>query len=168
MILSNIWNTIKTDVGNFFAKEKPVLDDAFAKANNIVNILKAIIGSGTGQTVITILEMVLPAPAVVIVKGVIVTFLTDFGLATAEESKPVEEIILDGFSAIAKLTGSSKVVALSGVVAIVAHAIDGANGGTTTIQQAIVAAPIVYDPSILSPALAVAPAAPQTGSTEQP
>lgn len=154
MSLATIWNSIES----WFKKEKPIIDDAFSKANLVVNILKTFIASPSGQTIISIISAFVPAAAVVNVVNSIATYLTDFGHVVAEEGKPLEEIVADGVAAInSKLSGSSKALALSNLAALIGKLISDANGGTATIQQAIVTTPVVYNPATLTDAEPDAP-----------
>lgn len=144
-LFSNIFTSIK----NFFVKEQPIVENALAVANNVVNIVKTFLGSATGQTIEAIIEALAPGVSSVVF-GALNTFFTDFGLVTAEISKTPAEIAADGLNALSRLTGDSKTIALSNVSAIIGNAISSANNGGSTLQQAIVAAPVVYNPAILN------------------
>lgn len=149
--ISEIWQDVKA----WFMKEKPVIDAAFIKANNVVNILKAIGGSDAGKAVIAVFSAFLPADVVAKATQAVGELFVGFGWAQAEEGKSWEQIIVDGFTAVAKMTGNAKAIALAGVAAHIATIISELTGGDATIQQAIVSVPLVYDKTILStPAVA--------------
>jgi hypothetical protein len=143
-----MFKKIIASISGWFTKEVPIVENAFTSANHIVNILKTLLGSASGQTIEAILDALAPgvAPAVF---SALNTFFTDFGLVASETTKTPSEIAADGLTAISKLTGNSKVVALSNVASIIGHAISTGNNGGSTIQQAIVAAPLVYHPNLL-------------------
>lgn len=145
----NIFSTIANAVSGFFKKEAPVVEHAFSSASSIVNILKTILTSPTAQTIEAVIEAFAPGVSNVVI-GALNEFFTAFGLVSAEASKPASQIAADGLKAISGLGGISKVVALSNVASVIGHAISTANNGGTTIQQAIVAAPLVYDPNVLN------------------
>lgn len=143
--------TIFAGMGSWFEKEKPIVDDAFAKANSIVNILKSFEASVPGQAVLAVVGAFVGPNIIPAITNVMSTFFTDFGLAAAEEAKPVHQIVADGFNAVStKLTGSSKALALGNLATVIGTAIDNSNGGTTTIQQGAIIAPVVYNPAIMS------------------
>lgn len=144
-LFNNIWSAIK----GFFQKEVPVLEDALSKSNGIVNIIKSFLGSHTGQTIITILEAFIPGPVTAILTA-LNTFFTDFGLVTTEASKPLEQMVADGLNALSKLSGDNKAIALSNIAAIIGNAIDTVNGGTSTIQQHLIANVVVHNPDVLN------------------
>jgi hypothetical protein len=155
-----MFKSIIAAISGFFTKELPVVEDAFTKAKNIVNVLKTFLGSATGQTVEAIIELALPGLGASIITE-LNTFFTDFGIVVAETGKAPEQIAADGLNAISKLTGDSKTLALSNVAAIIGNA---GSGAESTLQQAIVALPVVYNPNVLD--TPVAPAA--QGTTVPP
>lgn len=161
MSIGSFFSNIASKIGSWFSTAKTEVEDAFTKANGFVNIVKTFLGSVTGQTLIAILEAFIPGVATTVINDLNI-FFKDFGLVQAEVNKPIEEIAADGFNAIPKLTGNSKTVALSNVASIVGHAMSTHLGGNSTLQQAIVAAPVVYNPDVLSaapvaPTIIVAP-----------
>lgn len=147
MKLSDIWNDIKA----FFIKEKPLLDDAFAKANSFVNIVKSIAGSTAGQAIIAVAEALLPVGAGVKITEALANFFTDFKWVTAEEGKTSEQLVADGFAYINTLAGDGRAIALSNTASIVGKLISDETGAGVNIQQAIVSAPVVYNPIIMNP-----------------
>lgn len=149
-----MFKKIITAISGFFSKELPVVEDAFTKAKNLVNVFKTFLGTATGQTIEAIIELALPDLGATVITA-LNTFFTDFGLVVAELNKTPAEIAADGLNALSKLTGDSKTLALSNVSAIIGNA---ASGSESTLQQAIVALPVVYNPSVLD-ATAPAPVA---------
>lgn len=141
-----MFKKIITAISGFFSKELPVVEDAFTKASGIVNVLKTFLGTATGQTIEAIIELVLPGLGVTVINA-LNAFFTDFGLVSAEVAKTPSEIAADGLNALSKLTGDSKTLALSNVSAIIGNA---ASGTESTLQQAIVALPVVYNPNVLN------------------
>lgn len=141
--------SIFTTIGNFFKKEVPVVESAFASATSLVNVFKAFMGSATGQTVTAIVEALLPGVGTVVIAD-INAFFIGFGLVTNELSKAPADIAADGLNAIGQLTGNNKIIALSNLASVVGHSASNANGGNSTIQQAIVALPLVYNPNALN------------------
>jgi hypothetical protein len=160
----NIFQKIASAVSGFFTKEKPVVESAFSAAVGVVNIVKTFLGSATGQTIEAIIEVVAPGAGIAVITA-LNTFFTDFGIVTAEASKTPSQLAADGLNAISKLTGDSKTLALSNVSSIIGHAISSINAGASTLQQAIVSIPLVYNPETLgdtSAPIAQAPIAPIT------
>lgn len=148
--MANLFSNIITAIGNFFKKEAPVFEAALSVANNYVNICKTFLGSATGQTLEAVIDALAPGVGPIVFTA-LNTFFTDFGLISTElTTKTPAEIAADGFNALGKLTGNSKIVALSNIAAIVGNAVNTANGGTEPLQQHIVAAPVVYNPDILN------------------
>lgn len=145
----SLFKTIANAVTGFFQKEIPVVETAFTTAKSAVNVLKTFEGSASGQTVEAIMEALFPGAGTAIV-GALHVFFTDFGLVVAETAKTPVEIAADGLNAISKLTGNSATLALSNLATVIGDAASNANGGNTTIQQAIVALPIVYNPAVLN------------------
>lgn len=146
-----LFQNIFSAIGNFFKKEAPIFENALSMANNYVNIAKSFLGSATGQTLQAVADALLPgvAPAAFAALNI---FFTDFGFINAElnGTKTPAEIAADGFNALGKLTGNSKIIALGNVAAVLGHAVNTANGGTEPIQQHVIAAPVVYNPAILN------------------
>jgi hypothetical protein len=140
-----LFQTIGNAIANFFKKEVPVLENALTGANNFVNVVKTFMGSTTGETLQALADALLPGVAPLVFAG-LNTFFTDFGLVVAELNKTPAQIAADGFNALGKLTGDSKTLALSNVAAIIGNA---ANGGTATLQQHIVTAPLTYNSALL-------------------
>jgi len=168
MSLASIWETVKKDVVDFFAKEQPIVDEAFEKAKNIVNILKAISGSGASQAVIAIFEAFLPAAYVEIAKKALADLFVVYNWAIAEEGKSLADIIADGFAKIGELSGNARVLALTNVATIIGHTISNLSGGNSTIQHAIVKIPTIYDNSVLStPTPSAAPGSELAGAQKQ-
>lgn len=149
--MASIFSNIFAAIGNFFKKEAPVFENALSIANNYVNIAKTFLGSATGQTLEAVIDALAPGVGPLVFAG-LNTFFTDFGLIDTElnGSKTPPEIAADGFNALAKLTGNSKILALSNVASVIGNVVNVANGGTEPLQQHIVAAPVVYDPAILN------------------
>lgn len=165
--------TIFQSIGNFFAsfvkKAAPVVEDAFTGAVKITNILKTFLDSATGQTIEAIIEALAPGVSTAVI-GALNVFFTDFGLVVSEVGKDPLQIAADGLNAISKLSGDSKTTALSNVSSIIAHATSTANGGTSTLQQAITVIPVVYNPAVLNDpttASAPAPTPPVSGNVAQ-
>lgn len=150
-----LFQKIGSIISGFFSKELPVVEDAFSKASGVVNVIKTFLGSATGQTIEAIFELALPGLSTTIIAA-LNTFFTDFGIVQAELSKTPSQIAADGLNAISKLTGDSKTLALSNVSAIIGNA---ASGSQSTLQQAIVSLPIVYNPNVLNAAPVVTEAA---------
>lgn len=144
----NIFSTIADKIGSFFKKEVPVVETAFTSTNGAVNILKLFLGSVTGQILQAILDALFPGIAPAIFADLNV-FFTDYGLVQSEVGKSPADIAADGLNDLSKLSGNSKILALSNVAAIIAHSASSATGGGTTLQQAIVTTPIVYNPAVL-------------------
>lgn len=144
----SIFTTIGNAISNFFKKEVPVVENAFAKATSVVNIIKTFLGSANGQTIEAIIEALLPGLGTVIIADLNI-FFTDFGLVTNELTKSPPDIAADGLNALAKLTGNSKAIALQNVASIIGNSASNATGGNSTIQQASVAIPLVYNPTLL-------------------
>lgn len=165
----SIFTTIGTAIKNFFSKEVPVVENAFTSATSAVNVLKTFVGSATGQTVEAIIEALFPGIGATVIAE-LNTFFKDFGIVTAEPSKTPPQIAADGLNAIATLTGKSQILALSNIATVIGDAASNANGGNSTLQQAIVAVPLVYKPTLLDSigsavsqlASAVAPDSPVT------
>lgn len=145
----SIFQTIGNAISNFFKKEVPVVENAFNSAKAAVNVLKTFAGSATGQTVEAIIEALFPGTGTAII-GALNVFFTDFGLVVAETNKNAADVTADGLNAIAKLSGNSQITALSNVASIIGDAASNANGGNSTLQQAIVALPLVYNPTLLN------------------
>jgi hypothetical protein len=144
----NIFQKIGSAISGFFQKELPIVENAFASATAVVNVIKSFDGSITGQTLEAIIEALLPGTGSAVISG-LHTFLRDFGLVTAETTKTPAQVAADGLNAIANLTGNSKVLALSNLATVIGDAASNANGGNSTLQQAIVAVPLVYKPTLL-------------------
>jgi hypothetical protein len=144
----SIFTTIGNAISGFFKKELPVVENAFTSATTVVNVLKSFLGSATGTTVEAIIEALLPGTGTAVI-GAINTFLTDFGLVAAEVTKTPAQITADGLNAIGNLTGNSRILALSNLATVIGDAASNANGGNSTLQQAIVAVPLVYKPTLL-------------------
>lgn len=146
----SIFQNIFSAIGNFFKKELPVFESALGVANNYINIVKTFLGSATGQTLQAIIDALAPGVGPIVFTA-LNEFFVAFGLVNSElnGSKSAAEIAADGFNALAKLTGNSKILALSNAAAVLGHAINTANGGTEPLQQHIVVSPVVYNPSVL-------------------
>lgn len=157
-----MFKKIITAITGFFSKEIPVVEAAYDNAVKIVNVLKTLAGSATGQTIEAIIEAVAPGFSTPIIAALNVLFI-DFGLVVTELNKAPADIAADGLNAIGKLTGDSKTLALSNVSAIIGNT---AGGSDSTLQKAIVATPIVYNHSVLGDAVVAAPVADavQTGT----
>jgi|GEM_PF-3955853 hypothetical protein len=149
MSLISIFESAEASIKGFFAKEQPIVVDALTKANGFINIVKVFGTSATGQTITTLLEMFVPAASVVKIVQVASVAITDLGLVTAEVSKTPEQILLDGVTKAASLTGNSKIIAFSNLATIVGTAISDVTGGTLTTPQAISINQIVHDPAAL-------------------
>lgn len=145
----SIFSTIANAIGGFFKKEVPVVVQAFTSSSAIINIVKTFLGTASGQTLEAIFEALLPGTGAAIIAA-LNEFFVGYGLVSAELTKAPADIAADGFNAIAKLTGNNKILALSNAASIIAHASSNANGGGSTLQQAIVALPLVYNPNILN------------------
>jgi hypothetical protein len=143
-LFSNIWNTIT----GFFKKEVPVVENAFSVAVKAVNIIKTLLGTATAQTIEAILEAFAPGVATAVFTA-LNTFFIDFGVITADVNKSAAQLSADGLNAASKLTGDSKTLILSNVATIIGHAVSTANNGGSTLQQAIVAIPVVHNPTVL-------------------
>jgi len=134
---------------NFFKNAVPAVENAFTQTNSIVNILKTVLGSATAQTVEAIIEAFFPGVSNAVF-GALNTFFTDYGLVSSALQGTPAEIAANGLNAIAKLTGNSKVLALSNIAAIIGHTTSTATGGNSTLQQAIAVNQVIHDPSVLS------------------
>lgn len=145
----SFFSNIISKITGWFSTAESAVADAFTKAESVVNILKTFMGSVTGQTLIAILEAFLPGAATTVI-NLLNSFFKDFGLVEAESTKPAEEIAADGLNSLATLTGNSKIIALSNVASIIGHAFSSVNGGGSTLQEAIVALPIVHNPDLTS------------------
>lgn len=143
----SFFSNLISKIGGWFSNAEQSVEQAFTKAESVVNIIKTFMGSVTGQTLIAILEAFLPGAATTVI-NLLNEFFKDFGLVEAESTKPVEEIAADGLNAVAKMTGNSKIVALSNIASIIGHAFSSVNGGNSTLQEAIVALPIVHNPDL--------------------
>lgn len=143
-----MFKKIISAITGFFTKEKPVVEDAFTKAIGLVNVIKTFEGSVTGQTIEAILDLVFPGAAPAILTG-LHNFLSDFGFLTNLPAQASSDPVANGLSFITKLQGNSKTIALSNLAAVIAHTAQAANGGDATLQQAIISAPIVYNPAVL-------------------
>jgi len=157
MNIFDIFKKAETAVAGWFQKATPVVENAFTGANGIVNILKSFLGSATGQTLEAVVETLAPGISTVIFNA-LNTFFADWGLIQPDPTKTLAQQAAEGLNKAAQLTGNSKIIALSNVAAIISHAIDTANGGTTTIQQALVANHFVYNSAVMGePVTIVAP-----------
>lgn len=146
----SIFTNIIQSIGNFFKKEAPIFEHALSVANNYVNIAKTFLGSATGQTLEAVIDALAPGVGPVVFTA-LNEFFVAFGLINTElTTKSPAEIAADGFNALGKLTGNSKILALSNVASVIGNAVNVANGGTEPIQQHIVVSPVVYNPSVLS------------------
>lgn len=145
----NIFSTIANAVSGFFKKEAPVVEHAFSSASSIVNILKTILASPEAATVEAVIEAFAPGVSNVVI-GALNEFFTAFGLIGEYGSLTPSQIAAMGLKSISGLTGNSKIVALSNVASVIGHAISTANNGGTTIQQALVSLPLVYNPNVLN------------------
>ena len=145
----NLFQSIGNFFSNFFTKAVPAVEAAFTSANGIVNILKTFLGSATGQTIEAIIEAFFPGISNVVFNA-LNTFFTDYGLVEATLQGTPAEIAAAGLNAIAKLTGNSKVLALSNVAAIIGHTTSVATGGNSTLQQAIAINQVIHDPNVLT------------------
>lgn len=141
-----MFKKILTAIQGFFTKEVPVVETAFNNAKGLVNVIKTFVGSATGQTLEAIIELVLPGASTAIFTA-LNTFFTDFGIVDKAATGLPSEIAAIGLNAVSKLTGDSKTLALSNVSAIIGNA---ASQGQSTLQQAIVSLPIVYNPNVLN------------------
>lgn len=144
-----MFKKIITAITGWFSKELPIVEDAFTKAVGVVNVLKTFLGSATGQMLESILELALPGVGSIIINDLNI-FFKDFGILQNIVTGTPAEIAAKGLNAIAALTGNSKITALTNIAAIIGHAASNAKGGNTTIQQALISVPIVYNPDILS------------------
>lgn len=144
----SFFSNIISKITGWFSTAETAVEDAFTKAESVVNILKTFVGSVTGQTIIAIMEAFLPGAATTVI-NLLNEFFKDFGLVEAESTKPMEQIAADGFNAVSKLTGNSKIVALSNIASIIGHGFSSVNGGNSTLQEAIVALPIMHKPNLI-------------------
>ena len=159
---------IAAAISGFFTKEVPVVEDAFTKAEGFVNVVKNIEGSVPGQMVQSLVDLVFPGIGPAIFTG-LNAVLNDFGIVDKAVTGIASDIAAQGLTAINKLGGDSRTLALSNVASIIGHVASTANGGGSTLQQAIVSLPIVHNNNVLSttsisttpePPQAVAPAEP--------
>lgn len=148
----SLFSKIGAAISGFFTKELPVVEHAFISAEKAVNVVKTFMGTATGQTLEAVIEALVPGVGTAVFAGLNV-FFKDFGLVTTtidnEKNKTPAEIAADGLNAAAKLTGNSKILALSNIAAIIGHEASNAANGGSTLQQAIVALPIIHDPETL-------------------
>lgn len=134
---------------NFFTKAPAVVETALTSTNGIVNIIKTFLGSATGQTLEAIIEAFFPGVSSLVFTA-LNTFFTDYGLVSSALQGTPAEIAAAGLNAIGKLTGNSKILALSNVAAIIGHTTSTATGGNSTLQQAIAVNQVIYNPSVLT------------------
>jgi len=146
--LHYFFTNIGTKVSNWFQKEQPVVQKAYSDANNVVNIVKSLLGSATGQTVQLIIEALAPGASVPVFTA-LNTFFNAWGIVSAEANKPAAEIAAEGFNKIASMTGDNKTVTLHSVTAVLGHALQSHGGGDATLQQALTAIGLVHNPNIL-------------------
>lgn len=145
----NLFQKIGQAIGSFFSKEAPVFENALTKAVSIVNIIKTLMGTATGQTVIAVFEALLPGAGAAVITALNI-FFTGFGIVAKDLTGTPEDIAAAGLNAVAKLTGNSKIYALSNITSIIANEADNALGGTSTAQQAIVTVPVAYNANVLN------------------
>lgn len=153
----SIFQTIGNAIGGFFKKEVPIVENAFASTSAVVNVLKTFDGSLTGQTLEAIFEACLPGAGTAII-GALHIFFTDYGIVSTELTKTPTEVAADGINAISKMTGKSLTLGLSNLSTVIGDAASNANGGNTTLQQAIVSLPLVYNPNLLNTVGVASPA----------
>jgi hypothetical protein len=134
---------------NFFTKAPQAVDDAFTKANGVVNVIKSVEGSVPGQMVQSLIDLVFPGIGPAIFTG-LNTVLADFGTIDSAVTGTAAEISATGLTAINKLQGDSKTLALSNVASIIGHTASTATGGNSTLQQAIAVNQIIHDPNVLN------------------
>lgn len=145
----SIFKSIWSAVTGFFAKELPLVEKAFTDTKTIVNVAKSFFGSATGQAIEGIIEALSPGLCPAIIAGLNDFFLA-FGIVAAEADKSPAQVVADGLNAVSKLTDNNKAIALTNISAVVSHAIASGNGsGGISIQKALVAMPLVYNPGLL-------------------
>lgn len=156
MSIGSIFSSIASKVAGWFTSAPQEAETAFTKAEGFVNVIKNIEGSIPGQLVQSLVDLVFPGVGPAIFTG-LNTVLNDFGIVGTAVTGAASDIAATGLTAINALQGNSKTLALSNVASIIGHVASTSTGGGTTLQQAIVALPIIHNPDTLGTVTPIAP-----------
>lgn len=116
-------------------------------ANKAWNAIKIFAATPTGQAIELVLEGIIPAPFLTEFTTVFLpTLLTDLGLVAAEVGKPNSQIITDGLTKLASLTGNIKVATLNSANALTATWLAQQQGVDLPIQQSLTVVQTVHAP----------------------
>lgn len=154
--------TNKTWLGNLIAKvaawfstASNDLHDFTVIADNLVNAIKKIEASTVGQFLETTVEILIPASTGLVnaFKLWLPVVVIDLNWALQEEGKTNEQKITDAAAYLIKLkviNPDAYATQANALNALIQKWLGDNSGIGTTIQQALVSAPIVHDPSLLN------------------
>lgn len=156
-----IWDGIKS----IFSKGGIFLKVITKAADTYVNTFKNLESSQIGQFIESVVEGIDPAltPAIQLVHNALPKILADLNLCLADESLPPAQAINDALGALATLKAADPVLyagTLNTINAKVQTLIGAKTGTVITTAQALLASPVMHDPSFGNIVAAIAPNSP--------